>query len=1187
MQCVIAASGAFSYRYDDGGSLFRLLRLRLAAAVLFPWNGKSTAQPNKRGEMFSVETLLPRAVQAGTDVAGAPKVVVASPKGESGIISAYRIGGILRKFNKNTEVLIDPEPDLLYSCTGPVVLIGNLADSSCVKELYHKFLCVTDLWYPGPRGYELRTLIDPFNTGYNLIHLGYSEEQGLAEAEKILEAKIKAGTIPYLREIRAARLHFPESKAQQLREDKIDRKDPTIYLTAGIDEKAYVAYMTGEKRLLNEYYACWEALLKLKTIHLMLYKKAVVWRLLEINGMIPESLRGRLVNFFYSWADGREGVGSLDERIYQAPDFPRQNHGLIPALGLLYLSDYFGRFYPELSRPRLWKKKAEAVFEPYCHGSWKPLCDGLCHGWWLSQPALTDFGLFDDSHRYFESGGARKAADCAVAVVNNEGYMPNAGDSDILRQFPGYCLCAAAAYYRDPEYEYVNEMAPFAQRGYCGPITYPPRSFAVGISGRVPEDKTGITVIPVDPIVYHAWENEPDIAGQAVDTPPAAGIDQCFDKLVMRAGWGKDDDYLLLDGLGGGSHSYSDTMSILDYQRYGVSFIVAEESLHWPEPENHSMVTVYKNGEREKVPGFAELLKVYTDPDKNMYAAMKLKDDNGTDWIREVFLVPGRFVAFHDTVISRTDGDFAIEVHFRMPGTVELNPHGVSAVRQAADGSPVYFTLLSKCSAEAEVSVEKIPLEMNYRTQPGKTPPVSPETDSAAAIRKRYHFSDGEEICLSSFTARVVDKMQRGDSVSFTHVVCASGERREDLPLCGENGVCKVGSGEQAVRLPFQYGRPGAKWSGSDRGKSPGIEVQATAEFDSEICASELMPDGVLCGLKNGLLAKLDQAGKKLWSVQLEGTVHTISCAVRDSDAAVFAGHGENRLSALDGDGKTLWSRQVQRIPTLYPWWELNHPSVVKVKAAVCGDGTYVLAGCGDNHVRMFTADGDLVNAYYYFASVPGIIETADVDQDGEPEAVVAGGIVSADSGVEILGRNHDCMARFASEGWVSRTTAVAVASMNGYSMVACGANHRHNLQLYRFSRPDLNTSGRRQKLDGVRLIYREMAGAVTGIVLTPCEGKLFACTSQGFVEAFDFMGNRLWVKMLQGAATQIVLFQGKIVVADHAGRISVFNSDGGCDKTYCLGSPSPRFHILNDTTNLYLVDNEKIKKLTNESFTF
>ena len=137
-----------------------------------------------------------------------------------------------------TAVLLeDPDPSLLWKADGPVILLGNLSNNRCVKELYYQYLLFTDRTYPGPGGYELRTLLDPFATGFNILHIGYSDSEGLEKAAASFKQKQTKEGLPYLCEIRAAQYPFDPILAESLKEQVCDPKDPTAYYTAPIDQK--------------------------------------------------------------------------------------------------------------------------------------------------------------------------------------------------------------------------------------------------------------------------------------------------------------------------------------------------------------------------------------------------------------------------------------------------------------------------------------------------------------------------------------------------------------------------------------------------------------------------------------------------------------------------------------------------------------------------------------------------------------------------------------------------------------------------------------------------------------------------------------------------------------------------------------------------------------------------------------
>ena len=283
-----------------------------------------------------------------------------------------------------TAVLLeDPDPSLLRKADGPVILLGNLSNNRCVKELYYQHLLFTDRTYPGPGGYELRTLLDPFATGFNILHIGYSDSEGLEKAAASFKQKQTKEGLPYLCEIRAAQYPFDPILAESLKEQICDPKDPTAYYTAPIDQKGFAAYFTGDEALRKEYNAAWPIILSQdnnEDLHLKLKTRVSAWRLMEMTGMLDDDLREEAENLFYRWVESREGLARIDEPVYLLPGYPRQNHGLLPAMGIRWLADFFLRYHPELERPRSWKEIADRVFSVYQDGSWKPICDGLCHG---------------------------------------------------------------------------------------------------------------------------------------------------------------------------------------------------------------------------------------------------------------------------------------------------------------------------------------------------------------------------------------------------------------------------------------------------------------------------------------------------------------------------------------------------------------------------------------------------------------------------------------------------------------------------------------------------------------------------------------------------------------------------------------------------------------------------------------
>ncbi len=137
----------------------------------------------------------PRTMRPETPVTKG-RLIVTAPRTRHGRQAAERVQQALKVLGAGSELLDDPEGALLTVADGPVVVVGNLSDSRCVRELYYHFLCATDLWHPGPGGCELRTLCDPFGTGHNVILIGYSDAPGAEAATDAFLSRLD-DPIPY------------------------------------------------------------------------------------------------------------------------------------------------------------------------------------------------------------------------------------------------------------------------------------------------------------------------------------------------------------------------------------------------------------------------------------------------------------------------------------------------------------------------------------------------------------------------------------------------------------------------------------------------------------------------------------------------------------------------------------------------------------------------------------------------------------------------------------------------------------------------------------------------------------------------------------------------------------------------------------------------------------------------------
>ncbi|RKX33067.1 MAG: hypothetical protein DRP71_11005 [Verrucomicrobia bacterium] len=1090
---------------------------------------------------------LPRSLNPLTPLGEPSEVLLVPPDLDPDHALIQPLIDALRSVGANLRIIIDPGERIPERSSGPTFLIGNLRDNPWVRDLYYRFFCATDCTYPGPGGYEVRTLMDPLGTGHNIIHLGYSDTDGFKHGLGLLIDSV-AVTLPFLSEIKATRLPLPEHYAEMIRSTPMPDLDWKLESHDAYTHRGYLAYLTGDRDVLESSQEIWRAIINygvpegdfnVRDLHLRMSHIVSSFRLLECVGMIGDELRGPFFQFILDWIHSDQGVSKTDVPLYTATDFPRQNHGLIPGLALAFFSDYCQRHHPDLESWRDWQSIAQRIFQPYTNGSWKPLCDGLCHGWFLSQPPMLDYAMLEPEHRYFESDGVRRGAECALAIINNQGWMPSSGDGTMLRAFPGPILRAAAAWYQDGRYLFAHSLA----EGYRSNRSqvFLPRAFDRGVQPVEPTDSIGLTVIDLDPIVYRVWEDHPDLVAGIFDTPPDTPIERCFDKLAFRSGWGRSDAYLLIDGLGSGSHAYADTLDVIDYSRHGYSFLVSESGIYYPETENHSVLTVVRNGLAGKVPSFAELIEKRIEPDGSGYVRLRLNNTNGTDWIREVFFLPQIGVLFHDTVRAKEAGSYVLENHFRVPGKATFKNEELRALREDEVSGTVHFLLQGTCSHDHTKTFKEQDKSLQYsrKGEPG----MPPEESLALAWKCRYGTDDQ---VVSVFTSRSVLEMKPGHAVSFTHFarIRADGEPLYSLDSVDGSRVTLTGPNEPILLACHESPTP-AEPSRTPPYKSGGrksLNFENLYECESDITSVVSGPDHrTIFGTENGLVAKCGPNSNLDWEVRLESRVHDISAAPMGGEETFYVGHGDSMLSRISR-GRVIWTRTIEAIPSYSAWWALYHPTAVRVVVGRQPDDSIIYVGCGDKILRGFSPDGEELWTFRYDNGIPARLLPIDLDHDGCSEVLAGGEVISNQSTCRILRPTGKLLAEIPVEGWTSRLSAVSIVESDDSWILAVGSNRGENLQVF-----DLSSSGDREEpLPFQRRFSLRLGGEVNGLVIDRMQNCLFASTAQGCLLRLDLdRGDPSWNRTFAHPIAKLEPASGHLLVVDATGHHHLLDHDG------------------------------------------
>ena len=277
--------------------------------------------------------------------------------------------GIQQAIRAATGARVPIVTDVSQAATLPIerhlIALGNRSTNALISRLYDLYYCILDLKYPGPGGYNVRTLHNPFGNGRNIVLLGGSDSAGVTAASdafvRILARTSSSPgnlTVGVLNEIRLSPgLRIDDPKHW-------DDGQQGSYGWNAVSDRMALYYMTGRERYAREMLryafpddATRQELQKIEFIdyrdsplaesadyqsHLMV----VFWDLIEESPVFSDAERLEVTN-----ALARQLNRLRNEAVYDmTPGTKVENdnmHASYSALGLHTLGRYFARDYPD------------------------------------------------------------------------------------------------------------------------------------------------------------------------------------------------------------------------------------------------------------------------------------------------------------------------------------------------------------------------------------------------------------------------------------------------------------------------------------------------------------------------------------------------------------------------------------------------------------------------------------------------------------------------------------------------------------------------------------------------------------------------------------------------------------------------------------------------------------------------
>jgi hypothetical protein len=665
--------------------------------------------------------MLPRRVQRETPLVGEdnrPAVIIYPSGSESYRRLAHNLAdGIQARTGIRLEMLSDH--DLLPTRSTPLpeayrrrplIVLGNLNTNRLIMPLYASFLCSTDALYPGGDGYELRTLVNPYGTGTNVILAGGSTLDGVEQAVDRLLHQLdsldqpRTSSLPFLLEVNLhARLahklaswpNAPLGAAiPDLPVDKI--------LAVGNYTSMYA--WTGDTRYGTFARDCLLALHNeledsYGDRHYFLERvlRALPW--LAAGGFLTGEDLLRTDQLLLGTALGNQGMWwrMRDDQ----PPLGHRHHGK-GTYEFFLLAQY-------LRKQAVPNEPARRLCD-----QWVAECSQFLDG--LGRAAIDDqddettlnnlatifwYALSEERYAFFESGNARLVAERALAIHDNKGagagqggYGESHSGAMYLQQEATVAVAACACYYQDGRYKWILERMPNLGEPIRGGFwSFSPifmHKFDTGpeLPSVPPQDLAGVKLLPITAYQFDL-NNAPPVhiehAGHSVNaretwlTPEGVDVNHLpqargFHKLVLRSHFDQDAAYLLLQGYQGGYRWQGHMQAancIVRFSQNGHIFLIQNAGRHSHYYKNGVFVS---NGfNTTPMPPIAEWLAV-DEWDSVGISATHLSNYHDTEWTRHLFWAKagtGFFVVM-DVVEVQEDGPYSLTCTWRTPAYATL-----------------------------------------------------------------------------------------------------------------------------------------------------------------------------------------------------------------------------------------------------------------------------------------------------------------------------------------------------------------------------------------------------------------------------------------------------------------------------------------------------------------------------------